>query len=252
MKLTRSLVFIVSAAVFASLYTGGPVLGGFVTVDLSPFANARIQTYQPSSAGYPEGPVTLGGVPFNIQKAGGNNAWNAEFVPGPYPHVLDIPLSIANAQQVDTLINTFYGRPGPTSYITLEFFGTSGAYFKKDLIGDVDVRDHFYAGNTNLINGTSTVNVYSSGGGYLQESRLDMQQIILPSAFQGQTLTEFRLTSTGGVGISDASIQGLTVLSAVPEPSSLALFGIGGSTLAGLFWWRRLSFWSADRRQFSV
>lgn len=186
----------------------------FVTVDLSPYANTRIQNYQPSSAGYPEGMVTLGGIPFNIQTVGGNNAWNAEVVSGPYPHVLAIPLSIAGATEVHSLINTFYGQPGPTSYITLEFFGTGGAYFKKELIGNVDVRDHFYAFWTNSINGTTTTNVYSSGGGFLSESRLDKQEIDLPAVFAGETMTEFRLTSTGGVLISDASIQGLTVVAA--------------------------------------
>src|SRR4051794_29838784 len=102
---------------------------------------APIQNYQPSAAGYPEGLVTLGGIPFNIQKVGGNNAWNAEVVSGAYPHVLDISLNIPNATEVHALINTFYGQPGPTSYVTLEFFGTGGAFFRKDLIGNVDVRD---------------------------------------------------------------------------------------------------------------
>ena len=146
----------------------------------------------------------------------------------PYPHILDIPLSVPGATEVQTLINTFYGQPGPTSYITLEFFGTGGAYYRKDLIGNVDVRDHFYAFWTNTINGTTTTNVYTSGGGFLSESRLDKQQIVLPSVFQGETLTEFRLTSTGGVLVSDASIQGLTIVTgSVPEPASISLLGTG-------------------------
>lgn len=212
-----------------------PAQAGFITVDLSPYTNARIQNYQPSAAGYPEGMVTLGGVPFNIQTVGGNNAWNAEVVSGPYPHVLSVAMNIQNVQTVYTLINTFYGQPGPASYVELEFFGSSGAYYRKDLIGNEDVRDHFNAFWTNSINGTSTVNVYSSGGGFLSESRLDMQRINLPSSFQGQTLTEFRLTSTGGVLISDASIQGLTVQTteplATPVPASALLFGIGSLLL---------------------
>lgn len=213
-----------------------------ITVDLSPYANARIQNYQPSAAGYPEGNVVLGGIPFNIQTVGGNNAWNAEFVSGPYPHVLSIPLNIPNATEVHTLINTFYGQPGPTSYITLEFFGTGGAYYSKDLIGNVDVRDHFFAFWTNAINGTTTTTVYSSGGGFLSESRLDKQQITLPSAFAQDILNEFRLTSTGGVLVSDASIQGLTVatsgVSAVPEPTTLALLITGLGTLIASRWRR--------------
>jgi PEP-CTERM motif len=229
-----------SLLVIAGLSAVPVARAGFVQVDLSPYANTRIQNYQPSAAGYPEGHVILGGIPFNIQTVGGNNAWNAEVVSGPYPHILDIPLSVSNATEVQTLINTFYGQPGPTSYITLEFFGTGGAYFRKDLIGNVDVRDHFFAFWTNTINGTSTTNVYSSGGGFLSESRLDKQQIVLPSIFHGGTLTEFRLTSTGGVLISDASIQGLTIMtSAVPEPSCFVLLGTGVLGLVGYGWRRR-------------
>ncbi len=197
-----------------------------------------MQDYQPSSAGYPEGPVTLGGVFFNIQMEGGLNAWNAEVVPGPYPHILSIPLNIPDVTNAFTLINTFYGQPGPTSYITLEFFGTGGAYHRKDLIGNEYVRDHFFGGNTNLINGTTTVEVYNSGGGQGVESRLDMQSILLPTVFQGNTLTEFRITSTGGLFISDATFQGLTFYT-VPEPSSLALVGVGGLALVRRGWRKR-------------
>lgn len=224
---------------FLMLISGGSecYAAVFTQVNLSSVANTRIQNYQPSAAGYPEGPVTLGGVPFNIQAVGGNNAWNAEVIGGPL-NILNIALNIPDATEAFSLINTFYGQPGPTSYVKVEFFGTGGAYFVKDLIGNVDVRDHFNAFWTNTINGTSTVTVYTSGGGFLQESRLDMQKYVLPASFLGQTLTSFRLTSTGGVGISDASIQGLTIqsqTSAVPEPASLSIFAIGSCcVLAGL------------------
>lgn len=209
----------------------------WVTVDLSAWANARIQTYQPGAATYPEGPVVLGGVPFDIQTVGGNNAWNAEVVTGPYPHVLDVPINVCAATEVHTLINTFYGQPGPTSYITLEFYGSQGAYYGKDLIGNVDVRDHLYANWTNSINNTTTINVFSTGGGFLNDNRLDKQQIVLPAAFATQTLSLMRLTSTGGVSVSDASIQGLTVLAASSFPcgqvntpcASLVVNGIGTS-----------------------
>lgn len=237
----RAIRLAVVAAVVGVL-SAAPVKAGFIQVSLAPYANARIQGYQPGAAGYPEGMVTLGGIPFNIQNVGGNNAWNAEGVSGPQPHVLSIPLNIPNVTEAHTLINTFYGQPGPTSYVTLELFGTGGAYYRKDLIGNVDVRDHFFAGNTNSINGTSTINVYSSGGGRGLENRLDKQQLFLPSAFQGQSLTEFRLTSTGGVGISDASIQGLTFVTAaaaVPAPATAVLAGTAGLAFAAFARLRR-------------
>jgi hypothetical protein len=249
MRLASSYLFTAMTTFALVLCISHTASAGYVTVDLSPYTNARIQNYQPSSAGYPEGHVTLGGVPFDIEKVGGNNAWNAEYVSGPYPHVLDIPLNIPDAQEVHTLINTFYGQPGPASYIKLEFFGSGGAYYSKDLIGDVDVRDHFYSRWTNTINGTSTINVYSSGGGFGQESRLDKQQIVLPSSFLGETLTEFRLTSTGGVLISDASIQGLTVLSSVPEPAGLSLLAVGALGMVGLGFRRRPASFSWMKRR---
>lgn len=245
------------ASVFLLIVTGlavaAPARADFITVSLAPYANRRMQYYQPSSAGYPEGLVTLGGIPFNIQTAGGLNAWNAEY-PGAYPHVLDIPLNIANAQEAHTLINTFYGQPEPQSYVTVEFFGTGGAYYRKDLIGNVDVRDHYHPGWTSTINGTSTVNVYSSGGDPGSESVLDKQQYLLPASFLGQTLTEFRLTSTGGVLISDATIQGLTFVTAdvaVPEPGTLALcgtLGLAGAVHLALSRRRRLSSGPAKAR----
>src|SRR5262245_49489654 len=125
-------------ALIVSLSGLSAARAGIITVDLSPFTNARIQTYQPGAIAYPEGNVTLGGVPFSIKTVGGNNAWNAEFVAGPQPHILNVPLNIQSATTAHTLLNTFYGQPGPSSFVTVEFFGTGGAFFSKSLIGNVD------------------------------------------------------------------------------------------------------------------
>ena len=186
----------------------------WVTVDLSPFANDRIQTYwQPQSLSLPEGPVCLGGVPFDIQTAGGNNAWNAYQATGPHPRVLNVPIILAGATEVHTLINTLYGSAGPTSYIRLEFFGSMGAYHHKDFYGDVDVRDVLESGYTNDINTPTTLNVFNTGSAW-HHVRLDKQQIVLPAAFSSQVLTSMRLTDTGYVNgnwVSIASIQGLTI-----------------------------------------
>jgi hypothetical protein len=46
--------------VLSGWFTAPSARAGYVTVDLAPYANARIQDYQPSAAGYPEGMVTLG------------------------------------------------------------------------------------------------------------------------------------------------------------------------------------------------
>jgi hypothetical protein len=222
--------------VLTGLFLTPSARAGFITVNLAPYTNARMQTFQPSSAEYPEGAVTLGGVPFNIQTAGGNNVWLSDAVSGGYPHVLSVPLNVFGVTNAFTLINSFYGAPGPASYMAVEFVGTGGAFYHKDLIGNVDVRDHFNAAWTNTINGTTTVNVYSSGGGPGSESRLDMQQYTLPSIFASQTLTEFRLIGAGpGFPNGAPFIAGLTLQSAaaVPEPASITSLVVGAVALAG-------------------
>lgn len=212
-----------TALLLSTLPSTQGAMAAFMPITLSSLTNARIQDYQPSAVGYPEGPAVLGGVPFAIHCVGGNNAWNSEVLSGPYPRSVDIPLNVSGAVAVHTLLNTFYGQPGPTSYVWLEFFGSQGAYYRKDLIGNVDIRDHFYGNWTNSINGTTTTMVYTSGGGPAQESRLDKQYIALPPEFAGQTLYKVRITADGGVGISDASLSGLTVVAAAAPQ-----FGFGG------------------------
>jgi GH24 family phage-related lysozyme (muramidase) len=146
------------------------------------------------------------------------------------------------------------------SYVALEFYGSSNAFFRKEFIGNVDVRDHFYAYWTNSINDTTTINVARSGSGFLNESRLNKQQIDLPSAFSSQTLDRIRFIDSGGVLISGIILQGLTV--DVPDvsditPTSLTLntsqggvdfsYRVSGAdlsqdTTAALYWARGTSF----------
>ncbi|MFH0980155.1 MAG: CARDB domain-containing protein, partial [Planctomycetota bacterium] len=196
-------------------------------LDFSASHNGRLQD---SDGGFPEGDVVLGGVPFSIP-VGGNNCWTSGSVPGPNPIVLDIPVNLPGALEVHTLINTGWGQPGPTAYAWLEFFGSAGAYYHKDLIGNVDIRDWNQASWTNSINGTTTINVVLLGG-----HRLDKQQILLPAEFLDQRLVTIRLTDVGAGGFSRAFLAGVTVLAgggldcnanAVPDECDLA----GGTSL---------------------
>src|ERR1019366_3306693 len=100
--------FLVGMAVWTALAI--PVMGQTMTpVDLSAYANCRVQSncYQwpaPAVEYAPEGSVTLGGVPFNLQTAGGNNGWS-----GAPTGTLAINVNIANPITVYTLINTGAG-----------------------------------------------------------------------------------------------------------------------------------------------
>lgn len=139
-----------------------------------------------------------------------------------------------------TLINTSYGQPGLPALASLEFFGSDGAYFRQDLIGDVDIRDHFFAFWTNSINNTTTTNVFTSGAGFLNESRVDKQFISLSSDFADETLERIRINDIGTPLVQGVILYGITVGSAqaaaVPEPSSLALLAAGAIGLIGCRW----------------
>ncbi len=120
--------------------------------------NSSLDDIRPGFA-WPIGDVILDGIPFSIPE--GSNIWNSHdpWVTGPNPRTLDIPVNKYGIDQVYTLINTIGGQPGPTVYAWIEFWGDNGAYYRKDLVGNVDIRDYNLDGWTNSINGTTTINV---------------------------------------------------------------------------------------------
>lgn len=176
------------------------------------------------------GSLTLGGIPFVIPQAG-NNYWVAELVTGSNPKMLTIPVDMFGVSEVHTLINAWWGVAGPTSLAFLEFLGADGAYFRKDLVGNIDVRDYNQNIFTNQINNTTTTQVisYRSFG---VGQRIDKQQIVLPADFHDETLSEIRLTDVGKMYTQRVFLAGLTVrslgASPVPEPTALVMWGILG------------------------
>ncbi|HUO30875.1 MAG TPA: hypothetical protein VMU80_16745 [Bryobacteraceae bacterium] len=191
---------------------------GEVPVDLSSLANepwtfsnapGGASVYNPNT--FPIGAQSFGGVPFVIPAP--NNYWNgaaaADFGPGVVS--LTIPVGEYGVTSAFTLINTFWGFPGPTPYLHVTFNGSDGATFTVPLVGDVNVRDYNQDGNTNTINNTSTIQVWDNGLG----QRLDRQEYVLPKAFASQTLTSVTITDSGSQGSgtngSRAIFSGLTV-----------------------------------------
>ncbi|MBW3625711.1 MAG: hypothetical protein KY468_20140, partial [Armatimonadetes bacterium] len=172
-------------------------------IDIAPLANYNIRS--PEYPGLPVGPVTLGGIPFNLL-AGEWNTWHSHFAEGENPRFIDIPVNLEKVGEVHTLINTYWGQPGPNSYVTLEFFGHRGAYYKKDLVGNVDIRD--FNPNpqwTNTINLTTSIAVYGDGG-----KRLDKQAVVLPEAFLNEDLVKIRFSDTGRQEFQRAFLVGVT------------------------------------------
>ncbi len=179
---------------------------------------------------YPQGNVTLGGIPFDIPVyPDNNNTWDS-INGGSGTMVLEIPLSIYGVEEVHTLINNSWGMTGGP-YAWLEFWGSGGAYYKKDLYGNVDIRDWFDGEFTNSINNTTTTNVYSGDG------RTDKQQITLPVDFEDEYLTLIKLTDVGSQDNQRTFLYGVTVgANPVPLPGGLLLLGSG---LMGFIAYRR-------------
>lgn len=222
----------------------------YTTVDFSSHFN-DFRTMPGCYPGLQRGATVLGGVPFLIGENSGlwiGIDWSNQFAPN--PRVLEIAdLSITGATALHTLINTYWGQPGPTSWAYVEVIGTGGAYYRKNLIGNADIRDLNPAGNwINSINGTTSVNVWQDHHGY----RLDKQRISLPTAFASQTITTVRFVDGGG---DDTDIwggpyrgnplaqrilvAGVTAETVVPEPSSLLALITGAAGLCGFALRRR-------------
>ena len=226
------------------------VLADTVLVDLSTIANGTW-----CNAGgermwncttLPSGKQIFDGQAFNISGAGGgNNAWFASVAANDGAGTVDItvPINVAGAKSVQTLINTFWGQSG-TSYDTITFTGSAGAKYSVDLAGNSGIRDYNNWVWTNSISGT-TQEVWNNGEG----QRLDEQIFTLPAAFANQTLESMTISDTGNYYFSRAFLAALTVdtigaaadppSADAPEPMSLTL--VGGTLLAlGLLFRRRM------------
>jgi hypothetical protein len=205
-------VLALCATVLATFLNASRAVAEFVPLSLASQVNSRLQDNVWGSIGMPasllelSGTTVLAGVPFDIP-VNGNNYWHS-YQPPPgasianplddnQPRVLSLTTNVENPARVYTLINTYWGEPGPNSYAKLEFFGTGGAYAELELVGGTHMRDF----NSNIWENQSpnSINVLQWSGwhGYPTQ-RLDRQEIELPFTFHSETLTEIRLTDTGG------------------------------------------------------
>lgn len=208
--------------------SSSPLIATFIPIDFSSSHNRRIQDRHSS---FPEGNVVLGGVPFNIP-VGGNNEWGSgDGMGGGYGNdgqwILDVPVDQLGVTTVYTLINTDWGTT-ESGQMIIEFFGSDGAYFSKDLIGNDDIRDWGLA-YTNQINGVTTVNVvYEPIGTNDNPDVMDMQIFDLPGDFHDEVLQTIHVTDNRTTLVHSGLVSGITV---VPEPATIVLFGLGSLVL---------------------
>jgi hypothetical protein len=121
-------------------------------------------------------------------------------------------MSVFSARSVYTLMGTSWGERDPGTLASIEFFGDGGGYFRYDLDGDVDIRDHVIGSWTTTISGITT-EVWTSGDPAYGTEHLDMQTFTLPASFTDETLVTIRLTDNGEFAVQRLFIAGLTVQS---------------------------------------
>ena len=125
----------------ALVMTMGPALiqaQTYYPVDISAWYN---MAYYPQT-GTPAGNVVLGGVPFEFPLSG-QNCWDgyAAGEHGSDVRSIQFSVGVLGVTEVHTLLNTDWGTSGGP-YAWIEFFGSAGAYYRKDLFANVDIRDH--------------------------------------------------------------------------------------------------------------
>ena len=143
-------------------------------------------------------------------------------------------MSVFGATEVHSLMNTYWGQFGPSSYAAVEFVGSDGAFYHQDLIGGVDLRDYNQNPSyPNTINGTTTTEVFNNSIG----QRLDKQFFDLPASFADETLTTIRFIDNGAADVQRIFVAGITVgaTQGVPDGgATLALMGVAVGALITL------------------
>ncbi len=183
--------------------------------------NANLQTYA-NGGDYPSAPAMLsvGGVDFALVPEGSAAPSLGILQTGASGTSFDIPVNIAGATVLNTLINSAYGTAGDTVG-TVEVKGTNGADAVFELVEGTNIRDYNNGGYNNTI-ATGTPSA-SFGNGQV---RLDMQTFTLPSAFATARITDIILTSSGADPQGEPFLAAATVTTA-SGPAQLVLLGSG-------------------------
>ena len=250
LTLTSSLVAnrlkILSAGMaIAALAVTSPVQAQYTEVSIGSQANDDLDTYSPSPGIYPSGggQLTVAGVPFGTAELD-NTPNTFGIVQSPSPNVLSTgaggPFNFSfsvptgtQAQALYCLMDSVWGADGENVGSVI-VTGTRGETATLTLTEGVNIRDCHNDGFENNISDPTVVSTYFANGVTTPSTdavmRLDCQELLLPSTFDGDTIASIDFQGTAQAYGGDAFIAGMT-LGPVPEPSVSALLAVGIAAL---------------------
>ena len=212
----------------------------FTQVNISSQVNVNLQNYT-DGANYPLGGTQffVSGVPFTLAEIN-NTAGTTGIVQGggqseigAFSYTFLVPVG-TKATVLYTLLNTANGASGVNEG-SIVVKGTGGETATLTLTEGFNIRDHNNDGFVNTLSDPTVVPTYFLNGAPTTQSiqtRLDRQQLLLPSTFTGDTIASITFAGTAqGNPNGAAFLAGLT-LENVPEPSTIGLACLGALALA--------------------
>ena len=158
------------------------------------------------------GAYLFGGVPFYIPKE--SNTWDSNVFEDADEHKLVVPAKLAGALEVRTIMGVTYAT-GAKETVFVEFRGSQGAFYRKELVTNQDIRD-MRTSNFSKIQ-PPTQKVWSRPlmqlpkQGKDWEMFLDEQTIKLPAEFANQELTSITFVDKGAHNAQRSFLAGVTV-----------------------------------------
>jgi len=241
----KHLKILCAGMAIAAFAVASSVQAQYTEIGIGSQANADLDTYSPSPGTYPSGgsQLTVAGVPFATAEL--NNTPNTFGIvqspaggppnivsSGPFDFTFSVPIG-TQAQALYCLMDSVWGAGGE-NVGSIIVTGGHGETATLTLTEGVNIRDCHNDGFENGISDPTVVSTYFANGVTTPSTdatmRLDRQELVLPSTFNGDTIAsiDFQGTALGYGG--DAFLAGLT-LESVPEPSASVLLAVGIAAL---------------------